>query len=323
MGKRWNRKRKNGGKEEKQGGENENYGKRKAYTTAWQTNHKMEAYYALQGMHNTFLDEKTQAFLPCQSDEEKEQERQRWMNSLRSILPTSFRLGQDVDDQIREKLEKELDEFVGQEFELRIDPSMGNRTRRKKKNEGKDVQNRSTAAGAEEADEEADNIVVKKIAPARKIPFIPHAYQLSIDRGTIRRNPELAKFHHWLHVQTQAGFITRQETVSMIPPVVLSVEPHHKVLDLCAAPGSKTSQILEIVSRPVHPTDNEPTGCVVANDSDAKRAYMLVHQLKRINSPAAFVTACDAQFFPLFKDTEGEGMFDRGKFSAVEQPVVL
>lgn len=57
----------------------------------------------------------------------------------------------------------------------------------------------------------------------------------------------------------------------------------------------------------------EPTGCVVANDADSKRAYMLVHQLRRINSPAVFVTTCDAQFFPLVRSEENptEGIFDR------------
>ena len=41
------------------------------------------------------------------------------------------------------------------------------------------------------------------------------------------------------------GNISRQETVSMIPPLVLDVQPHHKVLDMCAAPGSKTAQLIE------------------------------------------------------------------------------
>ena len=31
----------------------------------------------------------------------------------------------------------------------------------------------------------------------------------------------------------------------MIPPLVLDVKPHHKVLDMCAAPGSKTAQLIE------------------------------------------------------------------------------
>jgi 16S rRNA C967 or C1407 C5-methylase (RsmB/RsmF family) len=31
----------------------------------------------------------------------------------------------------------------------------------------------------------------------------------------------------------------------MVPPLFMSVAPHHRVLDLCAAPGSKTFQLLE------------------------------------------------------------------------------
>jgi tRNA and rRNA cytosine-C5-methylases len=84
------------------------------------------------------------------------------------------------------------------------------------------------------------------------------------------------------------------------------------------APGSKTSQLLEIISN-IPQGETEPKGYVVANDSDAKRAYMLVHQLRRLNSPATFVTAKDAQFWPMLlrgkniKDEERaqEGMFDR------------
>ena len=81
---------------------------------------------------------------------------------------------------------------------------------------------------------------------------------------------------------------------------------------MCAAPGSKTSQILEIVSK-IPEGEREPKGCVVANDADPKRAYMLVHQLKRMHSPVALVTSCDAQFFPLLKNfgDSPEGMFDR------------
>lgn len=43
------------------------------------------------------------------------------------------------------------------------------------------------------------------------------------------------------------GNISRQETVSMIPPLVLDVKPEHKVLDMCAAPGSKTAQLIEAI----------------------------------------------------------------------------
>ena len=40
------------------------------------------------------------------------------------------------------------------------------------------------------------------------------------------------------------GHIIRQELVSMIPALCLDVKYHHHVLDICAAPGSKTEQIL-------------------------------------------------------------------------------
>mgnify|MGYP003314990502 CR=1 FL=1 len=33
----------------------------------------------------------------------------------------------------------------------------------------------------------------------------------------------------------------------MIPPLLLDVKPQHRVLDMCAAPGSKTFQLLEML----------------------------------------------------------------------------
>ena len=33
----------------------------------------------------------------------------------------------------------------------------------------------------------------------------------------------------------------------MIPPLLLDIQPHHYVLDICAAPGSKTAQLLEAI----------------------------------------------------------------------------
>lgn len=45
--------------------------------------------------------------------------------------------------------------------------------------------------------------------------------------------------------ETENGRIFRQEKVSMIPVTLLKIESDHKVLDMCAAPGSKTIQIIE------------------------------------------------------------------------------
>ena len=65
------------------------------------------------------------------------------------------------------------------------------------------------------------------------------------------------------------------------------------VLDLCAAPGSKTSQLLDCVG---------PDGVVVANDRDPHRAYMLVRRCLALGHAAAklLVTNHSAQKFPRF-----------------------
>jgi len=56
----------------------------------------------------------------------------------------------------------------------------------------------------------------------------------------MRQNPLLKDFHQFLIQETENGRIFRQEAVSMIPVTLLKIEPHHKVIDMCAAPGSKT-----------------------------------------------------------------------------------
>jgi len=73
----------------------------------------------------------------------------------------------------------------------------------------------------------------------------------------------------------------------MVPVTLLKIEPHHSVLDMCAAPGSKTIQILEYLHAS-EPSGNQ--GFVIANDTDVERAYMLTHQARRLNSPGLFVT---------------------------------
>jgi 16S rRNA C967 or C1407 C5-methylase (RsmB/RsmF family) len=114
----------------------------------------------------------------------------------------------------------------------------------------------------------------------------------------------------WMIKHTDMGNITRQEAVSMVPPLALGVAPHHSCIDMCAAPGSKTSQLLEIVQKSAL---TETQGCVVANDADTDRAYMLVHQCKRMNSPLLVVTTHQGQLFPKIVNSADrrDGYFDR------------
>ena len=78
---------------------------------------------------------------------------------------------------------------------------------------------------------------------------------------------------------SEHGMITRQEAVSMIPPLLLDVEPNDKVLDMCAAPGSKTSQLLELMHLKAKPS--QPTGMVLANEIKMKRANFLTTIVQR------------------------------------------
>lgn len=68
----------------------------------------------------------------------------------------------------------------------------------------------------------------------------------------------------------------------MLPPLLSDIKSHHTVFDMCAAPGSKTAQILELIMSDHLKTQGKsnsvaPKGLVVANDADHKRAYLLTH----------------------------------------------
>eukprot|EP00850_Spirogloea_muscicola_P015329 SM000116S24250 [mRNA] locus=s116:328674:336186:+ [translate_table: standard] len=147
--------------------------------------------------------------------------------------------------------------------------------------------------------------------PPYSLPWYSNdlAWHLSYSRMQLRRLPVLERFaplaewlHEFLKRENELGSITRQEAVSMVPPLFLDVQPHHKVLDMCAAPGSKTFQLLEML----HKSDDlsaVPEGVVIANDVDVQRCHLLVHQTKRMNSPAIIVTNHEAQHLPSLKPT--------------------
>ncbi|CAG9464524.1 unnamed protein product [Pedinophyceae sp. YPF-701] len=148
------------------------------------------------------------------------------------------------------------------------------------------------------------------IAPPRPLKWYPRelAWQLSFSRKQLRKVPHLESIHEFLKVQNEAGGITRQEAVSMVPPLLLNVRPEHRVLDMCAAPGSKTVQLIELL----HAGHGIPTGLVVANDADTQRCNLLTHQTKRLCSPCMLITNHEAQNFPVVSAPDGSPLqFDR------------
>ncbi|XP_053718423.1 RNA cytosine C(5)-methyltransferase NSUN2 [Synchiropus splendidus] len=147
----------------------------------------------------------------------------------------------------------------------------------------------------------------QKIEPPQLLTWYPdeQAWQTNMSRKIIRKSPLLEKFHQFLISETESGNISRQEAVSMIPPVLLKIAPHHKILDMCAAPGSKTAQLIEMLHADMDVPF--PEGFVIANDVDNKRCYLLVHQAKRLNSPCIMVVNHDASCIPkLHIDVDGK-----------------
>jgi tRNA (cytosine49-C5)-methyltransferase len=82
------------------------------------------------------------------------------------------------------------------------------------------------------------------------------------------------------------GYYYVQEAASMIPPVVLDAKPGETVLDMCASPGSKTSQIAQNMKN---------QGCIVANDVSGLRIAPLGINLQRCGVMNTVITISDAR----------------------------
>lgn len=76
-------------------------------------------------------------------------------------------------------------------------------------------------------------------------------------------------------VEHTLGYFYIQEAASMIPAVVLNPQPGEIVLDMCASPGSKTTQMAAMM---------ENSGIVVANDISGDRMKPLGINLQRVGA---------------------------------------
>ena len=114
-----------------------------------------------------------------------------------------------------------------------------------------------------------------------------------------------------LHGYHEAGVYYLQEASAMAPAALLDPQPGERILDLCAAPGGKSTQIAGRM---------QGKGLLVSNEISPKRAKVLSQNIERMGIANAVVTsespAALAERFPEFfhrvmvdAPCSGEGMF--------------
>ncbi len=91
-------------------------------------------------------------------------------------------------------------------------------------------------------------------------------------------------------VEHVAGHVYVQDLASMVPAEVLSPDPPGPVIDACAAPGSKTTQLAQIMGG---------EGVVLAVEKDPRRVRALVHNVVRMGCVNVIVHRGDAREVPV------------------------
>lgn len=93
-------------------------------------------------------------------------------------------------------------------------------------------------------------------------------------------------------IEHQLGFFHVQESASMIPPLVLEPKPHELVLDMCASPGSKSTQIAIMMKN---------SGLLVTNDYKGMRLKPLGINLQKAGLTNTLTTLMDGNRFKGFQ----------------------
>lgn len=140
-----------------------------------------------------------------------------------------------------------------------------------------------------------------------KIPYVENGYYFSAEK--IGGHP----YHH-------AGMIYVQEPAAMAPAECVEVQPDWLVLDLCAAPGGKSTQLKNKLG---------PEGILVSNEIIPARCRILTGNVERLGLRNVITTCLDtkrlAKLFPNTFDLimadapcSGEGMFRKEEIAIDE-----
>ena len=143
--------------------------------------------------------------------------------------------------------------------------------------------------------------------PTSKIPYVENGFYFEYDG--IGNHP----YHH-------AGMIYIQEPAAMVPVESIDIQPEWKVLDLCAAPGGKSSQTKNKLGK---------NGALVSNEIVPSRCKILTGNMERMGFKNVVTTCMHPQklskTFPETFDMimvdapcSGEGMFRKEEIAIDE-----
>lgn len=166
--------------------------------------------------------------------------------------------------QLKEKFEERMKVLLGGEYDDFIESLNGEPLRSIRVNELK-----------------ISSVELKKRLEAKgwkiRQPIMDHSEIIVVDSGL--EPGEIGRsFEHLL------GYYYVQEISSMMPSIVLNPKPHERVLDLCASPGSKTTQMAAMMKN---------TGLIIANEVEFGRMKILSSNLERCGVTNAVITKKD------------------------------
>ncbi len=149
----------------------------------------------------------------------------------------------------------------------------------------------------------------EKINPfgSEKIPYVNGGYYLGFEK--VGNHP----FHH-------AGMIYVQEPAAMAPAECIDIAENLKILDMCAAPGGKSTQLKNKIG---------DDGLLVSNEIIPSRCKILTGNIERLGLKNCVTTCMDtARLATIFPDTfdvimvdapcSGEGMFRKEQIAIDE-----
>jgi len=125
-----------------------------------------------------------------------------------------------------------------------------------------DSQNSSPQSGLRVNSLKTNLDLIKKILlhSSNDVPWAKDGLQLPLD------------IHPGKHPYHSAGLYYLQEPSAMAPVAALDPQPGELILDLCAAPGGKSTQILSLMKN---------KGLLVVNDSNPRRVQALARNIER------------------------------------------